>query len=75
MVMNISRLLLLVLTLILTLVFVSRAFGGGDNEDLKSKNENKHEVSCLYSPPLRIKTCKNRLRASQIERQLKEYLH
>ena len=43
--MNMLRLLLLVLTL--TPVFVSRAFGAGDDEDLKSEIENKHEVSCL----------------------------
>ena len=42
-VMNMSRLLPLVLTL--TLVFVSRAFGAGD--DLQSEKENKREVSCL----------------------------
>ena len=34
----------------LSFVFVSRAFGAGDDEDLKSENEHKHEVSYLYSP-------------------------
>ena len=40
-----QTLLLLVSTL--AFVFVSRAFGAGDDEDLKSEIENKHEVSCL----------------------------
>ena len=49
MVMNMSRLLLLVLTL--TLVFVSRAFGAGD--DLKSEKEKKPQGKLLIVAPFK----------------------
>ena len=58
-----SQWTLLLSVLTLAFVFVSRAFAAGDDEDLKSENENKHEVSCLQSSPLSIKAFRNRLRA------------
>lgn len=53
--MNMSRSLLLVV-LTLAFVFVSRAFGAGDDKDLKSEHENKHEVSWIMSCPLSIRS-------------------